>query len=410
MLQGLRLYLSLFKHSLAYKIEQPPDVPPESERFCSLLAFLTEAKLLHGNQVEVFTNGPAFYPAELECIRQAKSSVHLEAYIFHRGEISKRYVEVLAERARAGVKVHLTLDFLGSFSTPRSYFRELTKAGGKVEWYHSLRLSEVLELDNRTHRELLIVDGETAFIGGAGIADWWFRDGVKGNRWRDMMLKVNGPATAALQAVFAQNWLRVSGEILTGNEYFRFPEDGDGKAALVVGSTPSGGSTQARILYQLLISCARKSIYISSPYFLPDRSARRALIRAARQRNVEVKILTPGDNNDQKMTRASSRQLYGALLKYGVRIFEYGPSMNHTKALLVDDCWTVVGSTNFDYRSFSINDEVNLALLDPDTNRRIASDFQADLAHSKEITYEEWRKRARFRIFDWFLSLLEKQE
>lgn len=409
-LQGLRLYLALFKQPLAYEVALDPGVLPNGDRFCSLLAFLTEAKLLHGNRVQVLTNGPCFYPAELACIQQAQSSIQLEAYIFHRGQISKRYVQALAERARAGVKVHLTLDYLGSFTTLRSYFTELTDAGGQVKWYHGLGLSEVLDLDNRTHRELLIVDGKTAFIGGAGIADWWFRDGVKGARWRDMMLKVEGPSVAALQAVFAQNWLRVSGEILTSDEYFQFPLDGDGRAALVVGSTPAGGSTQARILYQLLISAARKCIYISSPYFLPDRGARRALIKAARERKVEIKILTPGDNNDQKMTRASSRQLYGSLLKHGIRIYEYEPSMNHTKAMLVDDCWTVVGSTNFDFRSFSINDEVNLALLDTEANRRIAADFHEDLAHSKEIKYEHWRAQARFRFFDWVLSFLERQE
>jgi cardiolipin synthase len=225
-----------------------------------------------------------------------------------------------------------------------------------------------------------------------------------------MMLKVEGPSVPALQAVFAQNWLRVSGEILTGEDYFQFPSDSNGTPALVVGSTPAAGATQARILFQLLISCAAKCVYISSPYFLPDRSARRAIVRAARERNVEVKILTPGDNNDERLTRASSRELYGSLLKHGIKIYEYGPSMNHTKALMVDDCWVVVGSTNFDYRSFVINDEVNLALLDPATTRRVAQDFERDLSQSKEITYQDWRTKRRFRVAEWVVSLLERQE
>jgi cardiolipin synthase len=254
------------------------------------------------------------------------------------------------------------------------------------------------------------VDGRTAFIGGAGIADWWYRDGVKGNRWRDMMLKVNGPSVSALQAVFAQNWLRVSGEILTDEELFELSDSDNQSAALVVGSTPAAGSTQARILFQVLIASAREYIHISTPYFLPDRSARQAIIYAARKRNVEVKILTPGDNSDQRLARASSRHLYGELLKHGVKIYEYKPSMNHTKAMIVDGYWAVVGSTNFDYRSFAINDEVNLALLDRAVSSRVNQDFERDLENSKEITYEEWRQRFRFRLFDRLSSVLERQE
>ncbi len=257
---------------------------------------------------------------------------------------------------------------------------------------------------------MLIVDGTTGFIGGRGIADWWLKDGVKGKRWRDMMVRVEGPSAAALQAVFAQNWLRVSGEILAGDDYVTNEEDGQGAPALVVASTPAAGSTQARILFQLLISSARKCIYISSPYFLPSGSARRAIVQAVRERSVVVKVLTPGDNNDQKLTRASSRHLYGSLLKHGIRIYEYRPSMNHTKALMVDDMWTVVGSTNFDYRSFAINDEVNLAVMDRSLTRRVTQDFERDLLESREITYAEWSKKSRFRVADRIFSLVDHQE
>lgn len=409
-LEALRLYLSLFGDGIPYIVNHRTDLPVDSLEFRNLAAFLSEAKLLHGNEIEVLTNGPCFYQAELAALASAQNSIHIEAYIFHRGDLPRRFVQVLSERARAGVKVHLTLDYIGSFSTPYSFFQELTAAGGRVQWYHGLHTGVILQLNNRTHRELIVIDGKTAFIGGAGIADWWYRDGVKGARWRDMMIRVTGPSVAAIQAVFAQNWLRVTGEILTSPDYFQFPQDADGTPALVVGSTPAAGSTQARILFQLLISCARKCIYISTPYFLPDHSARQAIIKAARERNVEVKILTPGDNNDQRLTRASSRHLYGSLLKHGIRIYEYSPSMNHTKAMMVDDCWVVVGSTNFDYRSFSINDEVNLALLDAATTRLVARNFDDDLAHSKEITYPEWRNKARFRLADRIFSLLERQE
>lgn len=409
-LQGISLYLAFFGRGLPYDIKQAPGNPIDSSDFCEMLAFLTEAKLLDGNKFEVLTNGPCFYEAELDAIRCASRTINLEAYIFHRGEMAKRYVEALAERARAGVQVRVTIDYIGSLSTPRSYLQPLLDAGGQLNWYHPLRIRYIPQLNNRTHRELLIIDGTIGFIGGPGIADWWIKDGVKGKRWRDMMVRVEGPSAAALQAVFAQNWLRVSGEILTGRDYIAGGRKGNGAATLVVGSTPASGATQARILFQLLISSARKCIYISTPYFLPSGSARRAIIQAARDRHVEVKVLTPGDNNDERLTRASSRHLYGSLLKHGIKIYEYLPSMNHTKALMVDDVWVVVGSTNFDYRSFSINDEANLAVLDTALTRRIAQDFGRDLSQSREITYSDWRRKARFRLADWIFSVLERQE
>jgi cardiolipin synthase len=408
--QGIGLWLAFFGRGLSYQIRDPIRIPIDSPEFCSLLAFVTEAKLLHGNKIEVLTNGPCFYEAELAAIAAARTSVNLEAYIFHKGKISERYIEALTERARAGVEVRLTLDYVGSLSTTRSYLKTLLDAGGQIRWYHPLRVRYIPQFNNRTHREILIVDGAVAFIGGAGIADWWMWDGVRGKRWRDMMVRVEGPSAVALQAVFAQNWLRVSGDILTGGGYFSSKSDGTGTPALVVGSTPAAGATQARILFTLLIASARKCIYISTPYFLPARSAIHALIQAARERNVEIKILTPGDNNDQPLTRAASRNLYGSLLKHGIRIYEYNPSMIHNKALMVDDLWSVVGSTNFDYRSFSINDEVNLAVMDAGLTRRIAEDFERDLSQSTEITYDNWCAKSRYRLADRVLSLLERQE
>lgn len=409
-LQGITVYLAFFGRGLRYDVKEPARTALDDPEFAALLAFLTEAKLLHGNKFEVLTDGPCFYQAELNAIADARSSINLEAYIFHKGEMAQRYISALAERARAGVRVRLTLDYIGSLTTTRRYLKELLDAGGEVCWYHPLRIKFIPQLNNRTHRELLIVDGQVGFLGGAGIGDWWLKDGIRGNRWRDMMVRIDGPSAAALQAVFAQNWLRVSGEILAGDDYVTSEEDKPGAPALVVASTPAGGATQARILFQLLISSARKCIYITTPYFLPSGSARKAIIDAARERNVEIKILTPGDNNDQKMTRASSRHLYGSLLKHGIRIYEYLPSMNHTKTLMVDDMWVVVGSTNFDYRSFSINDEANLAVMDPALTRRVVQDFERDLANSREINYPDWLEKSRFRFADRLFSLLERQQ
>ena len=414
-MQGLILFVALFGPDLEYRVTHVPEVPMNSDEFSRLVSSLTQTEILRGNAIEVLTNSDCFYEAQLEAISKAEKSINLEAYIFHRGAIGERYITALAERARAGVPVRLTLDYIGCFSTPMSYFHELTAAGGRVKWYHSLRLDLIPQINNRTHRELMVIDGRVAFIGGAGIADHWYT-GEKGKpRWRDTVLKVEGSLVPSLQAVFAQNWLRVAGEVLTGEEYFQFKgsaKDGTFQdvPGMTVSSTPAAGSTPARVLFQLLIASAKKRIYISTPYFLPDKSARLAIIKAVHERGVEVKILTPGRRSDQALTRSSSRARYGSLLKNGIEIHEYEPAMIHVKAMMVDGCWAVVGSTNFDYRSFDLNDEVNLALLNEPVTERLMADFERDLADSKRVTYDEWRKKMRFRLLSRVFSLLDREE
>ena len=409
-IQSLLLFLAFFGPDLPYRVQERQNATLDSDYLLSLLATLTDAQIHRENTLQVLTNGNCFYEAELQAVRAAERTINLEAYIFHRSQIGQRFLEALTERARAGVKVKLIIDYIGSLSTFRSYFKELTAAGGRLEWYHSLRLDLLPLLNNRTHRELLIIDGTTGFIGGAGIADQWYR-GLKGKpRWRDTMVRVEGPVVSSLQSAFAQNWLRVAGEIITGDEYFPFPEGNGKSVGLVITSTPSAGSTRARTLFQLLIAGAQRRIYIATPYFLPDLSARQAIVDAIRDRGVEVKILTPGIHSDHAFTRNSSRTLYGPLLKRGVQIYEYQAAMIHVKALMIDDSWSVVGSTNFDHRSFELNDEVNLAVFDPEVAERLTRDFERDLAESKQITYEEWRRTSRFRIYDRFESLLSKQE
>jgi cardiolipin synthase len=266
------------------------------------------------------------------------------------------------------------------------------------------------QANNRTHRELIVIDGRIGFIGGAGIADQWYKDLGRSTRWRDTMFRVEGAAVAHLQAVFAENWLRTSGEILTGDGYYRFEKADGPVTAMVVNSTPAAGSTHARILYQVLINSAQRSIAITTPYFFPDRSAREEVIRAIRERGVEVRILTPGKHSDHLLTRSSSRRLYGDLLKAGARIFEYQPAMIHAKVMVVDGLWSVVGSTNFDHRSFQINDEVNLAGFCPQLSARLMLDFENDLRQSLEVTYDDWRNRTFFRLYEWAGGLLENQE
>jgi cardiolipin synthase A/B len=410
---GLWIFLSLFGPTLKYQLTTRISDPVDSEEFLQKIAILTDSRPTHGNRFEVLTNGPAFYEAELEAIRGAQRSVNIEAYIFSKGEIARRFLDALTERARAGVKVNLIVDGVGALGTAYSFFEPLTSAGGKVEFYHPIRFYTVFRYNNRTHRELLIIDGKLGFIGGAGIADHWMKPQKKNPMWRDTMGRVEGEAVSGLQGTFVENWLEASGELLTGPEYLvPLPTAAapDGQA-LVVASAPSpGSSTRGRTLFQVMLAAADRSIHINSPYFLPDESLRNEII-AAMKRGAEVKIIVPGKHTDHTMTRRSSRRLFGELLKAGAEIYEYEASMIHVKMMLIDGKWSVVGSTNFDPRSFSLNDEVNLATADPHLAARLEEDFQTDLKNAKKISHEEWQRRPIWeRVHEWFGAILERQQ
>jgi cardiolipin synthase len=388
------IIVALFDPGLRYRVSASPSESNDSDDFLHMLEALVDAKVNQTTRLTVLTNGPTFYEAELEAIRGAERSVNLEAYIFQKGEIGQRFVTALSERSQAGVTVNVVLDGVGSAGVGKNFFSDLKKAGGNVVWYNGMKWNKLPHFNNRTHRELLVVDGRTAFIGGAGVADHWFKDKSKHPRWRDTMVKVEGDAVPHLQATFAENWLESCGEVLFGPDHFVRQECERQGDVLIVNSTPSGGgATRARMLFQVLLASATKTIHITTPYFLPDRSVIDELVRAVRERNVEVVVLVPGKRSDHMLTRSSSRHAYGKLLKAGASIHEYEPSMIHAKILLIDSIWGVVGSTNFDNRSFGINDEVNLVARDPDFTQRLQQDFAKDLACSRKVTYQEWKRR-----------------
>lgn len=386
---------ALFGPGLKYKISATHPAENGSEEFLHTLEALTDSKIHGGTSFSVQTNGDHFYEDELLAIGAAQRSVNLEAYIFQKSEIAQRYIDAMTERARAGVHVNVVLDALGSASTHESLFAEFKKAGGKLAWYNDSSWYKLPQFNHRTHRELLIVDGRVGFIGGAGIADHWYKAKPGKPRWRDTMVRVEGEAVPNLQATFAENWLESCGDVLTGEDYFPKPTPAAANAvALVVNSTPTaGGSTRARLLFQMLLASAQKTIHITTPYFLPDHSMIDELVRAVSERGVEVTLLVPGKRSDHMLTRSSSRRAYGRLLEAGARIFEYQPAMIHAKILLIDGLWGVVGSTNFDNRSFGLNDEVNLAVRGEAFVERLQEDFVTDLSNSERITYEKWRRR-----------------
>lgn len=406
------LVLALFEPGLRYKIASPSPAPLESEDFLRMLGALANASLYDNNRVDVLTNGEVFYEAELEAIRNARHNINIEAYIFQKGRVATSFVEALIDRAQAGVTVNLVIDAIGSFATWDSYLKRLRDAGAHVERYHPIRWYTLPRINNRTHRTLIIVDGQVGFIGGAGVGDHWLYGRRNSARWRDTMCRVTGEVVTDLQSTFVENWVEASGEVLTAPEYFPLQEAAGCTKAMLVDSSPSiGESTRARLLFQTLLASARKRIYITTPYFLPDRSARQEMVRAIKERRVELKIITPGKHADHLLTRTSSRRLYGQLLKAGAEIYEYQPAMMHAKVMIVDDAWAVVGSTNFDNRSFGLNDEVNLAAFDLGLAERLRQDFALDLTESLAVSYDEWKRRSLFeRAHEWLGWVLERQQ
>jgi cardiolipin synthase len=410
--QGFLVFMFLFEPGLPYVVPETPSISLRSNEFLRLLENISNSRVHSLNGVEVLTNGEVFYQSELAAIRAARQSIHMEAYIFSEGKVTGRFLAELMERARAGVRVKLVVDAIGSFATHDSYFKQLRDEGGQVVWYHPVQWHTVGRFNNRTHRELLVVDGKIGFVGGAGFADHWLHNDGGTPRWRDTMFRLEGAAVAGLQSTFAENWLEASGEILSDADYFPALEARGQSSVLVVDSSPSAGrSTSARSLYQILLASARKTIHITTPYFLPDDSMRGEILRAIRERGVEVTIITPGKQSDHRVTRSSSRRLYGDLLKGGATIYEYGGTMIHTKSLVIDGLWCVVGSTNMDSRSFGLNDEVNLAVMDAKVAARLLEDFDRDLSQSRAVSYDEWRRRSiieRFEeLFGW---VIERQQ
>ena len=395
---------------------EPSRKPLDSPQFVNYLSALVNARLFSAGRLDVLNSGEQIYAAAQEAIRAARRSVHLEVYLFLRGRAGDEALKALVERARAGVQVRIVVDRIGSLMTPKRYFAELIAAGGRVYWYQPVAWYTLKRFNNRTHRDILVVDGEVAFVGGVGIADFWLGPPGNGRPWRDTMVRVRGDLVKALQTSFAENWLEAAGEVLPEAEFALLTEEeprvvpAGGGLGMVVNSTPSAGrATQARLLFQILVASARESIRICSPYFLPDRSLMAELERAAR-RGVPVTILTPGKWNNHPITRLASRRRYGRLLEAGAAIHEYQPAMIHAKVFIVDRLWAVVGSTNFDNRSFGLNDEVNLAVLEHDFAARLEADFAADLADSKAITSGEWRRRSYAeRLLALGARILERQ-
>jgi len=348
--------------------------------------------ILPGNRVDTLLNGAQIFPAMLAEIEKARQTITFETYIYWEGAIGEQFAEKLAERSRAGVKVHVLLDWVGSQRMQPELLDRMKAAGVEIERYHPLSWYHVARLNNRTHRKLLVVDGRVGFTGGVGIADKWEGHAQDADHWRDTHFRVEGPVVAQMQATFLDNWTKVRGEVLHGDPYFPPLTSQGTQPAQMFSSSPSGGSESMHLMYLLAITSARQSIDLASAYFVPDPTTIRSLIEAA-QRGVRIRVIVPGTHTDAETVRRASSATWGPLLQVGVRIFEYQPTMFHVKMMVVDGLVASFGSTNFDERSFFLNDEANLNVYAADFAARQLADFERDLERTREITYAQWRNR-----------------
>lgn len=364
----------------------------DDPQFRRSMGVLLGPPILEGNQVEVLLNGDQIFPSMLKAIREAKHTITLETYIYWSESIGQEFSDALIERARAGVKVHVMLDFVGSMKMDNAAMDKMKEAGVQLQRYHKPVWWKFTRLNNRTHRKVLVVDGLIGFTGGVGIADQWRGAGQDKKHWRDTHFRVEGPVVGQMQAVFADNWTKATGTVLDGPHYFPPLKPAGSHAAQMFSSSPSGGSESMLLMYLMAITSARDTIHLSSSYFVPDELTIHALVTAAK-RGVKVKIITPGEDIDSDVVRIASRERWGALLEAGIEIAEYQPTMFHVKALVVDSLMVSVGSTNFDNRSFSLNDEANLNILDHAFAAEQVAIFEKDWKQSHRITLQAWQQR-----------------
>jgi len=384
------LNLASRQRSVERRIEHRYGV--EDPQFARAMGSLLGPALVGGNRITPLRNGDRIFPAMLEAIRAARSTINFETYIYWSGDIGREFAEALAERARTGVAVRVMLDWVGAGKIDEAIVARMEEAGVVVVRYHPLKWYNLSRLNNRTHRKLLVVDGAVGFTGGVGIADVWRGDAQDPDHWRDSHFQVEGPIVAQLQAAFMDNWIETRGEVLHGEEYFPALRPVGPHCGQVFQSSSDGGSESVRLMYLLSIAAARRSLRIANAYFVPDDLSVRHLVEAAR-RGVRVEVIVPGKYIDFGVVRKASRARWGPLLEAGIAIYEFQPTMYHTKVMVVDDLWVSVGSTNFDSRSFRLNDEANLNLLDPDLAAELTGHFEEDKVRSHRMTLEAWRRR-----------------
>jgi cardiolipin synthase len=376
------------------KIERriPHRFPVDDPLFRRELSVLLGPAITAGNSVTALQNGDEIFPAMLSAIRAARVSITLETYIYWSGSIGVEFAEALSAKAREGVPVSMIIDWVGSAKMEQALLDRMRDAGVRLHRYRPLRWYNIGRLNNRTHRKLLVIDGRIAFTGGVGIADQWLGHAQDAEHWRDTHFRVEGPVVAQFQAAFNDNWIKTTGELAGGAPYFPPLERAGGMDAHLFMASPAGGSESMHMMYLLAVAAAEHTIDLAAAYFVPDDLLVSAM-RAARGRGVRVRVLVPGPHIDSETVRFASKSIWGTLLEAGVEIHVYQPTMLHTKLLVVDSLLVSVGSTNFDIRSFRLNDEASLNVYDRDFAIAMTTVFERDLTRAQQYTLERWKRR-----------------
>lgn len=362
------------------------------QRFRRTLEGLVGIPATEGNAVDVLRNGDRIFPAMLDAIRSATSTVDLLSYVYWTGQVADDFAAACCERARAGVRVRILLDAVGAMQMNRELVHQMEAAGCHLQWFRQPTTWKLWEANSRSHRKVLVCDEAVAFIGGVGIAEEWEGDARTPNEWRDTHLRVRGPAVDGLRAAFVTNWAETGQPLFTDVD--RFPEQppvGDSVVQVVSSPSQQGWSVLCSAL-TALIACAQERLRISTAYFVPDEVFRDQLCGAAR-RGVQVDVLVPGPHMDKRVVQVAGQADYTDLLAAGVRIWQYQPTMLHTKVITVDGLVATVGSANFDQRSLRTNEEANVVVFDPRVVAELDSHFEEDLAQAERIDPARWVRR-----------------
>ena len=383
----------------SYSVSDPP--------FAQSISQLLSAPLVDGNNVVELLNGAQIFPAMLEAIHNAQKTITIEMYIWTSGQVSSQFVAALVERARAGVKLHIIVDAFGSGKLNQSDRQQLRAAGAELVNYNPPLPFKLFRFNHRTHRKIMVVDGRIGFTGGVCIHDDWAGN-AEPDRWRDTHFRIEGPVVSQMQGVFMDNWLQAQSEVLHGPAYFPAPHPAGQMKAQFFRSGPRDSAENARLAYQFSIAAARKSIRLAHAYFVPDALLFRTLL-AARKRGVKVEIIVPS-KIDNFAVKKAGRARWRGLLEAGVQFYEYQPTLYHCKIMIVDDLWVTAGSVNFDDRSFKINDEANINILDPGFAAALTKTFEADKTNSRLLSAAEFRGRNVFsKFFDHLFGLFRSQ-
>ncbi len=373
--------------------------------FPATVALLAGGVILPGNKVELALNGDGTYERLWADLRSAAESITVQMYYAEPGRVADQLSKILIERALSGIAVFLLYDAFGAGGLKRSYLAAMRDAGVRVVAFRPLRFRNLWVVQNRSHIRGVVIDRRVGWTGGFGVDDKWLGDGQTDLAWRDTNIRFEGPAVYQLQAAFAAAWAEATGELFSGRVAVTYQDEGV-EAAGLLATAPTLGSTAAERFLALSIAGAQKKLYVTNAYFAPDRSFV-ALLVAAADRGVDVRVLVGGPRTDVRIARRAAHSRYDRLLVAGVRVYEYQPSTLHAKTFVVDGCWAAVGTMNFDNRSLALNDECTLMVLDKSFGSQMEDMFLADLGRSEEISLEVFRKRPQLaRVAEWGANLI----